>query len=70
MLKIFPSYQSSTKASTGCWLAPQLCFSPAAQVPPGGNLSVTCILLIYEHNHQSCAAKYYFKTISSNLLSV
>lgn len=69
MVKIFPSYQSSTKAPTGCWLAPQLCFSPAAQVPPGENLSATCTLLIYERNHKSCAAKYYLKTISSNLFS-
>ena len=37
--------------------------------PAGEEPSVTCTLLIYEHNHQSCASKYCCKTISPNLLS-
>lgn len=33
MLKIFPSYQSSTKAVIDRWLSPQLCFSLTLRYP-------------------------------------
>ena len=67
MLKISPSYQSSIEAPVECWLSPQLRFSPATWVPQGREPLVTCVPLIFDHNHQSCAMKDYFKIISPNL---
>lgn len=67
MLKIFPSYQSSIEAPIKRWLSSHA--SPLPLGSPAEEPSVTCTLIIYEHNHQSCATNYCCKTISPNLLS-
>lgn len=53
-------------SSAGC---PHNHASPLPLGSPTEEPSVTCTLIIYEHNHQSCATNYCCKTISPNLLS-